>query len=693
LIKGINSVRAKRIVNQNIKKLKKNIAKTAQTVVFKKRLEKEYEKLSIVQRMNPESLVELLNEYQQSANMHQNDKSRLSLTDFIKKSGKMNVNFSNLNGSLSKLETSNLVEINPLAFKFNEQHQIEQQGISVSRTSQVSKRTANPLRQPFGNHTEEVENRELYQKIKADILSEKQESQFEEIFQKETPYSLENKIGKPIMFQIQFMNTSKNVLVNNMDVSHLEYPFTLEMEMAKVEQNKKKMLSSFRVYELDESYDNPKLVHKGNQLKAGNRQKVPYDTGHERLNYFTFDIVTLIMKYNISLQSPLHVVNHTSRPIQVEFMRALDKLGSLSAVNNQILPIPLDKLNSDLFLAIKDVRRKAEPRIIIDTILDMGEGEVYKYAFNELYEMSISHTVNNDVHFIHLAPPLIFRNLLLQNITISIFKDSMQREYGHEYNISGQEVGCLTEVNLPLDGQLRFSIRIGDFVSDVHETKMNAQQADQVVSHWMTNKKGDKFSVNSLLSKRNGAYVVSLYCPAFVIDELFLITTLTQRGKNFDGKLIQFHTEEMQSDIISGLANIFSGTKTEIQEGSVLKSPIFMQPYPKEPIYLSYSKDQYQVIAIDTAKIGEEYYEIDAAISLTGSLNKYSILALNSVVTLSEDPLIVVNVTHLKHRYLVFNQTEYSIALKQNKFLDSRELHIKSGAVKPLYFSLSDLNS
>jgi hypothetical protein len=118
-----------------------------------------------------------------------------------------------------------------------------------------------------------------------------------------------------------------------------------------------------------------------------------------------------------------------------------------------------------------------------------------------------------------------------------------------------------------------------------------------------------------------------------------------------------------------------------------------MQPYPKEPIYLSYSKDQYQVIAIDTGKIGDEYYEIDAAISLTGSLNKYSILATNSVITLSDNPLIVANVTHLKHRYLVFNQTENSIALKQNKFLDSRELHIRSGAVKPLYFSLSDLQA
>jgi hypothetical protein len=663
-------------------------------MIFKKRLEKEYEKLSVVQRINPESLIGLLNQYQQNANMSHHDNQGLSLTDFIKKSGKMNLNYSNLNGSLSKLEPSNLVEINPLAFKFNEQHQVDRQGISMSRTSQVSRRAGNPLRQPFGNHAEELENREVYQKIKEDILSQREEAQFEEIFQKETPYSLENKIGKPILFQIQFMNASKNVIVNNLDVSHLEYPFTLEMEMAKMKQNNKAVISTFRVYELDESYDNPKQLHKGTQLKAGDRQKVSYDTGHERLNYFTFDIVTLIMKYNIALQSPLQIVNHTNKPIDVHFMRAMDRLASVSLANNNILPVPMDKINSDLFLSVKDVRRKGEPRLVVDTVLDMAESDMTNYAFNEHYEMSISHTVNNDIHFIHLAPPLIIRNLLLQNITVSVFKDSMEREYGHEFAIDGHETGLLTEVYLPLNGLLRFSLRIGDFASKIHEGLMNPAQTDQVVSHWMINKKGDKFSVNSLLSKCNGAYVVSLYCPAFVIDELFLVTTLTQRGQNFDGRLIQFEAEQVDTTVVSSLKNLFSSTpKIEVQEGSTVKSPIFMQPYPKEPIYLSYSKDQYQVIAIDTGKIGDEYYEIDAAISLTGSLNKYSILATNSVLTLSDNPLIVANVTHLKHRYLVFNQTENSIALKQNKFLDSREMHIRSGAVKPLYFSLSDLQA
>lgn len=55
-----------------------------------------------------------------------------------------------------------------------------------------------------------------------------------------------------------------------------------------------------------------------------------------------------------------------------------------------------------------------------------------------------------------------------------------------------------------------------------------------------------------------------------------------------------------------------------------------------------------------------------------------------------DSPSIVMNKTHLKHKYLLNNKCSHEIQMKQIDYRDSVEQTVQAGAIVPIRFSPSD---
>lgn len=65
----------------------------------------------------------------------------------------------------------------------------------------------------------------------------------------------------------------------------------------------------------------------------------------------------------------------------------------------------------------------------------------------------------------------------------------------------------------------------------------------------------------------------------------------------------------------------------------------------------------------------------------------------NLGLTLANQPELHINKTHVRHKYLLNNQTDHEIQLVQLEYPNSVEKIVKPGSIKPVHFSPDDASN
>ena len=71
-------------------------------------------------------------------------------------------------------------------------------------------------------------------------------------------------------------------------------------------------------------------------------------------------------------------------------------------------------------------------------------------------------------------------------------------------------------------------------------------------------------------------------------------------------------------------------------ERELHRSTIYMLPFPKSDLWLSDQKDKYELVSINTDKIGEKNYRIRAINPITNAIEIYDIVVSNTLFKISK---------------------------------------------------------
>ena len=551
-------------------------------------------------------------------------------------------------------EKTNLKPKNPLNFRYNDT--LPQGGLASSRESQIrgessvregsinSSRKNNPIQSVYkDNNTEHLSPQEVQQLV---ALSDRQVDPTQnDIFLREIPFRIENSSGRDMIFALTFFDMPKLLYVRNQQARDMEYPFTLENTLLQENIIKTRTRHVFyKIFEVDES-QRTFLIFSGSDINSVKKIKIPYGQSNSKeeadIKHLILDFRPLIMKKNIQLKSPTLIINDCKPHFQVHFLRGNLLVYTLQAAQNNVMPVPIDLIDSSVELDVTNVAIKTKPRFVTLELMNYELKHIRPCCFNELFCVHLYTVLNSDgdSRCLHICPPLILKNMFLADINVFILRKAMDRDYADNYLVSFEDKDL--EIYTPLTEDISFRVEVGPFVSEVARITLsdaNKKELHKVV--WLKLEGKKKFTLNISLIFRDGSYVLTVFIQHILFDELFKRILLTQRGDRFDDQLVPLNAF---SD--TAVANLFKTVlqSTVLANTSVMMSTentnrdrtkIYMVPFPKSPVWISDQKDKYEISSIPTSSLADTTHTMRLISSTTNAVENIDVVSTNSVFKL-----------------------------------------------------------
>ena len=600
---------------------------------------------------------------------------------------------------------------NPLNFRFNDEAALGNgmaSSIAISRQSivgggKVKRPNKNPLHSVYN-----VPKIEYLDPRDVELLrtqNEQSKQIIEDNYFREIPFRVENMTGKDVVFAISFYNIPKASYVKNLESRDIEYPYTLEntlLHSGFIDAKSKHV--TYKVYIVDENTNQTVLLHTGSNIHTVEKLKIPYrgnlpDQDEDApplsdLRYIVLDKGPLIMKKNLLVRSPVNIQNNCTANLRVMFWRNEVPCYNMQIAPGFILPCPVDLLDAKITLDVANVPAKNDLKLWCAEAFELTTKPRHT-LLNDLHCLHL-HTVKDaddeDLRKLHVSPVLIIRNLFLADVSVRVFRNSLDREYFDRFVVTSES--GMHEVFSPIEDEIIFAFKTGIYKSEKIHIKLDeVLKSEKTGSCWMHHLQKRKFTLNYAINFMNGSYVLAIYCEHLIYDELFKPVLLYQRGEKFEDNLIDVTKLGVQPPGEgTNEQSLFKLNTSITHKSDSNKSKVFMLPFPKDPLWVSDSTNPYEISNVLTAVMGSSTHSIYAKDTKNNSLQQFDIVATNSVKKICNDPMIVINLTHIRHKYLLDNQCGHAIQVRQLQFGTGLEQTIEHGVITPLGFSPNDAN-
>ena len=599
---------------------------------------------------------------------------------------------------------------NPLNFRFNDEAALGNgmsSSIAVSRQSIVGagkgkRPTKNPLHSTYNVPSIEYLDPRHVEQLRVENEQSKQTN--DDTYFREIPFRVENMTGKDVVFAVSFYNIPKASYVKNLESRDIEYPYTLEntlLHSGFIDAKSRHV--TYKVYIVDENTNQTVLLHTGSNIHTVEKLKIPFgfsketgEEGEERLadlKYIVLDKGPLIMKKNLLLRSPVNIQNNCAANIRVIFWRNDVPCYSMQVAPGYILPCPVDLLDARLTLDVANVPAKSTVKLWCSEAFDLTSKPRTSLIndFHCLHLHTVKDPEDDDIRRMHISPVLIVRNLFLADVAVRVFRNSLDREYFDKFVVSSEK--GLHEIFSPLDDEVIFSLKAGNYKSEKVNIKLDEiMKQEKSGVCWMFHQDKKKFTLNYTLTFLNGSFILVIYCEHLIYDELFKPVVLYQRGERFEDNLIDCAKLGSRTDAENSLDRSVNVTKILGKKPESNESKVFMLPFPKEPLWVSDSTNPYEISNVLTAVMGSSTHSMQARNHKTNSLEQFDIVATNSVKKICNEPMIVVNLTHIRHKYLLDNECGHPIQIRQLQLGSGSEQTVEHGVITPVGFSSNDPN-
>lgn len=625
---------------------------------------------------------------------------------------KPGVNTSHINQPLLTNENfgdkASLKHKNPLNFRFNDEAALGNgmsSSIAVSRQSIVgagkAKRpTKNPLHSTYNVPSIEYLDPRQVELLRVENEQSKQLN--DDTFFREIPFRVENMTGKDVVFAVSFYNIPKASYVKNLESRDIEYPYTLEntlLHSGFIDAKSRHV--TYKVYIVDENTNQTVLLHTGCNIHTVEKLKIPFgsardnqEEGQERLadlKYIVLDKGPLIMKKNLLLRSPVNIQNNCAANVRVIFWRNDVPCYNMQVAPGYILPCPVDLLDARLTVDVANVPAKSTLKLWCSEAFELTPKPRSSLVndFHSLHLHTVKDPEDDDIRRMHISPVLIVRNLFLADVAVRVFRNSLDREYFDEFVVSSDK--GVHEIFSPLDEEVSFSLKTGHYKSEKIGVKLNEiMKQEKSGVCWMFHQDKKKFTLNYTLTFLNGSFILVIYCEHLIYDELFKPVVLYQRGERFEDNLINCASLGGKQSGENQISQSLNRSQVLASKPDEKESKVFMLPFPKEPLWVSDSTNPYEISNVLTAVMGSSTHSMQARNHKTNSLEQFDIVATNSVKKICNEPMIVVNLTHIRHKYLLDNQCGHPIQIRQLQFGNGSEQTVEHGEIAPVGFSSND---
>ena len=228
----------------------------------------------------------------------------------------------------------------------------------------------------------------------------------------------------------------------------------------------------YRVYEVDENKQTF-LMHQGTDLYSLNKLRIMYGAGAPpvqgaaSLSYLIMDIKPMVMKKNVLFRSPLYVINKCRHHVQLHFVRSGRRIYTMQAVEDNILPVPVDLLDAAVDIDISNISKKIEASIPAMALWGVAADTTQSYTSNEMFSVSLYTDADADCKYLYFCPPLILKNMFIKDLKLQLYRISMGREYSDDYELGfdSDTVEVYNTGSIEL-GKFKFRIETNAFISE-----------------------------------------------------------------------------------------------------------------------------------------------------------------------------------------------------------------------------------
>lgn len=240
-----------------------------------------------------------------------------------------------------------------------------------------------------------------------------------------------------------------------------------------------------------------------------------------------------IMRLLVKLDSPIVLRNEIKNDIEVHFKDVIGENYVIHLKENEVKPLPFDKVKDQLKIAVVRKGRKIEgnwfyplePRANNESVNYQAGGA---FAFNMLFEDIRSQKSSKDGQNrdmlqqkkITMVPPVIVKNKILTDINFYIVKKNFDTVYGEKHKIaSGHDDFEIYEI---LENVLQLRIGINSLKTDIIEIDVSNQSMVTTKSLWIKNRGRKAINIHLIGRFERGSYVIDVFMKAMLIDELFM---------------------------------------------------------------------------------------------------------------------------------------------------------------------------
>ena len=240
------------------------------------------------------------------------------------------------------------------------------------------------------------------------------------------------------------------------------------------------------------------------------------------------------MRQLIELNSKVLIRNEINPNIKILFKNNIKDSGSITLKEDQMAPVPFDKVEDKIKIMIKTKKGKTFegkwfcPRDIANNaseeVVNYKVGEAF--AFNMFVEefcaekSKTGQTINSDVKKIVFVPPVIVKNKILTNMNFYVVKKNFDQVYGEKHKIRFDEDDY--EIYEILDKKLKIRLGINGLKSDIIDIDVSKNNIVTEQSVWIRKKGRKAINVHLLGRYERGSYILDVYMKAMLVDELFM---------------------------------------------------------------------------------------------------------------------------------------------------------------------------
>ena len=166
-----------------------------------------------------------------------------------------------------------------------------------------------------------------------------------------------------------------------------------------------------------------------------------------------------------------------------------------------------------------------------------------------------------------------------------------------------------------------------------------------------------------------------------LFDELFLRTCYLQHIETTDDMLLE--ASALNPDFEKTVRWLLSKKEKEEDTVRVGLSKAYFLTFPQKNVIMSDATNRYSMSNLTTGGLG------DNPVTLEVGGRRFDLVCSNSVQKVCEAPEIVMNVSNLRHKYLVNNRCGHQIMVRQTR-LGSDQETVNDGEIRPVFFNTRD---